>query len=263
MPLAISPSAPVARSRFRLSSSTARSSNRGSRSPLQRRSFRRGSTEFGSATGRQSIPPSRDNAARDIGLKAVTAARLSAAFPYVSPAATLDVQIDAVEPYHLVDGGYYDVYGLVALSQWVDDALEELSRNKHDLPPKIGVVIARGLASSDSALRDDDAPAHPIDRAIAHRGWRWQLTAPPAAALHAQTFAQWAGGMQTLRLLIGKWASRGVNIIPCLFDYPGKGDMPPVCQGSPLSWKLTAPQQHCIEAAWKTFTPDPLPASLR
>jgi hypothetical protein len=200
-----------------------------------------------------------DSAARDIGLKAVTAARLSAAFPYVSPAAALEVA--GVEPFHLVDGGYYDVYGLVALSQWVDDALEELSRNNQVPPQRIGVVIARGLASSDAALRDDEA-VRPIDRTIKARGWRWQLTAPPAAALHAQSFAQWAGGMQTLRLLIGKWRSRGVDIIPRLFDYPGK-DRRPVCQGSPLSWKLTAPQQQCIEAAWKTFSADPLPAILR
>ena len=104
-----------------------------------------------------------DREARDIGLKAVTAARLSAAFPYVSPAARLD----GVEPYHLVDGGYYDFYGLVALSQWVDDALEELQRDQQ-LPERIGVVIARGLVSSDTALSDDDARA--AQPASAHDG---------------------------------------------------------------------------------------------
>jgi hypothetical protein len=180
----------------------------------------------------------------------------------VSPAAALDIPGHAGEPYHLVDGGYYDMYGLVALSQWVDDALEELSRNNQGLPKRIGVVIARGLAFSDAALRD--APVQPFDRTISARGWRWQLTAPPAAGLHAHFFAQWAGGMQTLRLLKGKWASRKVEIITCLFDYPGMGEMPPVCQAAPLSWKLTTPQQDCIEAAWNTFTaPHPLPETLR
>jgi predicted acylesterase/phospholipase RssA len=204
-----------------------------------------------------------DDAARDIGLKVVTAARLSAAFPYVSPAATLDMKTDAVEPYHLVDGGYYDMYGLVALSQWVDDALEEMSRNNEVLPSTIGVVIARGLAASDSALPREGAPAQPFDKAIANQGWRWQLTAPPAAGLHAHLFAQWAGGMQTLRLLIGKWKGRGVKIIPRLFDYPGEGETTPVCQASPLSWKLTTPQQQCLESAWNRFKHAPLPASLR
>ncbi len=203
-----------------------------------------------------------DDTARDIGLKAVTAARLSAAFPYVSPAAALDIPGHAGEPYHLVDGGYYDMYGLVALSQWVDDALEELRRNNQGLPQRIGVVIARGLASSDATL--PDAPVQPYDHTITARGWRWQLTAPPAAGLHAHLFAQWAGGMQTLRLLIGKWDGRNVEIIPILFAYPGKGEMPPVCQAAPLSWKLTTRQRDCIEAAWNTFTtPHPLPETLR
>jgi predicted acylesterase/phospholipase RssA len=195
--------------------------------------------------------------ASDVALKVVTAARLSAAFPYVSPAATLD--IPGVEPFHLVDGGYYDAYGIVALSQWVDDALEELFREgQGTLPHEVGVVIARGLASSDSPLlmrlrTDDDG--NPPDPTVARHGWRWQLTAPPSAALQARSFAQWAGGVQVLRLLAEKWASRDVRIVQYVFDYPGT-DRAPVCQAAPLSWKLTSPQQRCIDQAWKTFETD-------
>jgi hypothetical protein len=68
--------------------------------------------------------------------------------------------------------------------------------------------------------------------------------------------------MQTLRLLIDKWAGYNVGIIPQLFDYPGK-DRRTVCQESPLSWKLTAQQQDCIDTAWEAFASDPLSASLR
>jgi len=202
-----------------------------------------------------------DGPARDVGIKAVTAARLSAAFPYVSPASALG--IPGAEPFHLVDGGYYDVYGLVALSQWLDDALEEMARKAarpDEMPKEIGVVIARGLASSDSALltrlRSDDPTTVSLDGAIESQGWRWQLTAPPLTALHARTFGQWAGDVQILRLLIDKWEKRGVPIVPYVFDYPGF-DRTPVCQGSPLSWKLTDPQQQCIEDAWTTFEKDP------
>ncbi len=194
--------------------------------------------------------------ARDIGLKMVTAARLSAAFPYVSPAATLD--IPGVEPFHLVDGGYYDTYGLVALSQWVDDALEELFSEGQGMPGEVGVVIARGLVASDSPLLtrlgNSESPEPPplLDLTIARHGWRWQITAPPSTALHALSFAQWAGGVQTLRLLEEKWEGRHVRIVPYVFDYPGT-DRAPVCQGAPLSWKLTTPQQQCINQAWRTF----------
>jgi hypothetical protein len=147
----------------------------------------------------------------------------------------------------------------VALSQWVDDALEELFREgQGTVPREVGVVIARGLPSSDSPLlmrlhtADDRVPPDPT---VARHGWRWQLTAPPSTALHALTFAQWAGGVQVLRLLAEKWASRKVRIVPYVFDYPGT-DRAPVCQGAPLSWKLTSPQQQCIDQAWKTFETD-------
>ena len=77
------------------------------------------------------------------------------------------------------------------------------------LPRKIGVVIARGLAVvGHCAQRRSYAVAAVRQARSRISGWRWQLTAPPATALHAQSFAQWAGGMQTLRLLIGKWAGR-------------------------------------------------------
>lgn len=204
--------------------------------------------------------------ARDAGLKAVTAARLSAGFPYVSPAAALALDLDGttVEPFHLVDGGYYDVYGLVTLSQWLDDALEEIWRTSP--PDTLGVVIARGLASSDSPLLTrlrDDNPAMPsLDSTIKYQGWRWQMTAPPSAALQARTFAQWAGGVQVLKLLIDKWSARGIRIVPYVFDYPGT-DRTPVCQSAPLSWKLTAPQQACIQAAWQTFVDDPSSALFK
>jgi hypothetical protein len=199
----------------------------------------------------------RDDAtARDVGLKAVTAARLSAAFPYVSPAATLDLA--GVEPLHLVDGGYYDNYGLVALTQWLDDALEELSEQvPAALPRTVGVVVATGLVSSDSAvslrLRGDDGVVPPLDKTVALHGWFWQLLAPPTTALNAGSFAQRAGGLQTFQLLVDKWAGR-VTIVPHVFSYPG-GNTDPVCQASPLSWKLTATQQECIDRAWKTFKP--------
>jgi hypothetical protein len=168
-----------------------------------------------------------------VGLQAVTAARLSAAFPYVSPAATMT--IDGRPRYHLVDGGYYDNYGLVALSQWLDDALEEMSNR----PPEIGVLIIRGLVGSETTARSD----------VPSRGWAWQIAAPPLALLNTRTFGQWAGGHQVLKLLTEKWSDRNVRITAYLFDYP-VSQLPPACRVLPLSWKLSAPQQDCIRQGW-------------
>src|SRR5690606_7920727 len=57
----------------------------------------------------------------EVGLPLWTAARLSATFPYVTPAARPELSIsgktDAVarrRSFHLIDGGYYDNYGVAA-----------------------------------------------------------------------------------------------------------------------------------------------------
>ena len=47
-------------------------------------------------------------------IDAVTAARLSATFPWVSPAARPDLPDDCANLYHAADGGYYDNYGVVS-----------------------------------------------------------------------------------------------------------------------------------------------------
>src|SRR5437773_11256272 len=44
----------------------------------------------------------------------VTAARLSATFTYVSPAARIDAPVLRTRTYHVVDGGYFDNYGIAS-----------------------------------------------------------------------------------------------------------------------------------------------------
>jgi hypothetical protein len=67
-------------------------------------------------------PDSRENATalhcirgkqRDV--QVVTLARLSATFPWVTP--TARAEGDSTKP-HMVDGGYYDDYGMATLVEW-------------------------------------------------------------------------------------------------------------------------------------------------
>ena len=171
----------------------------------------------------------------------------------MSPAATL-ATTDGSPRFHLVDGGYYDNYGLVVTSQWLDDALEEMARRTPELPADIGVVIIRSLVDARQELTTPRTPGRPEDgfvytpKATAH-GWAWQILAPPAAFVNGRTFGQWAGGNQVLRLLIDKWKVRGVTIAVHLFDFPA-ASLDPVCQIEPLSWKLTSQQKACIGKGW-------------
>ena len=188
-----------------------------------------------------------------VAVEVATAARLSAAFPFVSPAATLAVE-GGNPKFHLVDGGYYDNYGLVVTSQWLDDALEEMARRKLTLPADVGVVIIRSLVDASHDLTMPRTPGKPEDgfvytpKAAVH-GWAWQIIAPPAAFVNGRTFGQWAGGNQVLRLLIDKWSVQGVAISVHLFDFPA-ASLDPVCQIEPLSWKLTSQQRTCIGRGW-------------
>ena len=104
-------------------------------------------------------------------LHLVTAARLSATFPLISPSARAVLAADTTSLVkltedgrtkgsfstpvskgagllHLVDGGYYDNSGLGALAQWLDDGLTDLSKKPaKKLPSKILVIQIDGFPS--------------------------------------------------------------------------------------------------------------------
>src|SRR5439155_13797592 len=59
---------------------------------------------------------------RDVSV--VTAARLSATFPFVTPAARIFQGNVFGNAHHVVDGGYYDNYGVATLIEWLDQAMK-------------------------------------------------------------------------------------------------------------------------------------------
>ncbi len=178
-----------------------------------------------------------DGTSIDTSLLAATAARLSAAFPYVSPASA-PADPDPRRPhYHVVDGGYYDNYGLIGLTQWLDDAFEELAAS-HELPAHLAIVVIRGPFPGDATAKS--------------QGWLDQLTDPPSAYLATRTYAQWAGGGQAVKLLLDKWAGK-IDIQTLRYEYPidRLRDTYPECTEPPLNWKLTPLQKNCIDKALK------------
>jgi hypothetical protein len=188
--------------------------------------------------------PVVESAAHKYGLdddvRAATAARLSAAFPYVSPAARPQWESANPRNFHLVDGGYYDNYGLVSLSQWLDDALTSFKGTR---PTRITVLVIR-----------DTVYAPRADAAT----WTWekQPGAPISTFLQVRNYGQWAGGVEALQLLMEKWAhwpGHPVQIEPHLLEYPDmNGEKLQACSEPPLTWKLTPEQSECIDKAWET-----------
>jgi hypothetical protein len=197
-------------------------------------------------------------AARDVGLSMVTAARMSSAFPYVSPAASpnwsappkdsgdaakkKEEKKKGAKNYHLVDGGYYDNYGLVGLSQWLDDALTELKESA-SRPTRVTIVI----------VRDEE---HPTADEVPQKGWLTQLVDPPLAFLQTRAYGHWAGGRAALKLLEEKWKGT-VTIQDVAFVYPLKQvrSTHPECGTPPISWLMTATEDACVTYAWRASEP--------
>ncbi len=158
-------------------------------------------------------------------VKIVTAARLSASFPFVSPAARADLPGPRL---HVVDGGYYDNYGMSTLVEWLDEAL-----SAPDNPIKRVMVIEILGAPNDTQAR---AKSH---------GWFYQALAPIEAMLNVRTAAQFAHNQEESDLLRRLWKTnegRSVTIERTTFQFCGSKP--------PLSWHLSPKQKGAVADAW-------------
>jgi hypothetical protein len=117
-----------------------------------------------------------------------TAARLSASFPYVSPAAVLPTTPSR----RVVDAGYYDNYGLSLACEWLRQCLTHETAWFTRNVSKILLLQIRDNVSElsvDGEQRSDIAPQdrHRFGRfsAAAARGFEW-LTSPISGVLSAR-----------------------------------------------------------------------------
>lgn len=173
---------------------------------------------------------------RGADIPVVTAARLAATFPYVSPAARA-YRLD--ERSHVVDGGYYDNYGVSSAIDWVDSALRGYVQGEG---PDVLFILIRSFP--------DDA----LD-AGKDRGWFFQTWAPIQGLFNVRTTTQLVRDrfdLLQLRERIGKeksgkddfhWKVRFAT-----FKFPE--------DGAPLSWRMSDRQIDAIEAKWKEIVKD-------
>jgi hypothetical protein len=156
----------------------------------------------------------------------VTAARLSATFPYVTPAARS--KGFGPQP-HIVDGGYYDNYGMATLVEWLDEALAGAQEKIKSV-----LVIQIHGAPVDSDRREE--------RHSKSRGWFYQAFAPIKTLLNVRTAGQVAHNDIELQLLQQKWSAAGVPIHTVIFEFSNRD--------APLSWHLTRDEVKDIKTAW-------------
>jgi hypothetical protein len=148
----------------------------------------------------------------------VTAARLSATFPIVTPAARPAGFGNAA--FNFVDGGYYDNYGISTLVEWLDGALD-----KH---PDRNVLV----------LQIRDSPKPEPGKSRNESGYFFQLKVPLLTLARFREAGQLDHGDLELSLLSAKMGNRIQHVT---FNWPyGR---------TPLSWHLTQAQKDKIEKA--------------
>lgn len=173
----------------------------------------------------------------NLDVRVNTAVRLSASFPYVAPAARPDVRSPMAPDYHLVDGGYYDNYGINSLLGWLSDAFQDDT----SLPAKIPDILILQITSFNAAASNKPS----------EHGWGFQIIAPILAVLEMRGTAQKARDLSELRLFARYYQSKQVPVKVWTAQFGFIGEKP--CEQPPLSWKLDKAQVDCISKAWGNF----------
>lgn len=156
-------------------------------------------------------------------IRLATAARLSSTFPYVSPSARSSAEAPSCPDYHLLDGGYYDNYGILSLAHWIRSA--ELTSQR-----KVILVSLRPFPEEDS--RPSVA------------GWGLQVTAPLKGVLNARESSQ----ESIAKFVLALSRDTQLDVQPAIeiryHPVPGKG-----CAVAPLNWALTQHQIDCLKSS--------------
>jgi hypothetical protein len=177
----------------------------------------------------------------DKDIKVVTAARLSASFPYASPAARANIE---GPQFHIVDGGYYDNYGISSLAQWLEEALAE------------NLKVNRALILQIRAFPVGEEEKEPKNQPRTQRGWFYQAFAPVSTLLNVRTAGQSAHNQVELDLLRQVLRNRNIQVETVEFEFRDP-DSPSSCNKAeknynpPLSWHLTSKQKKEIDNEWK------------
>jgi hypothetical protein len=157
-----------------------------------------------------------------------TAARLSASFPYVTPAAVLPT----VPRRRVVDAGYYDNYGLALACEWLRDCVET---EPAWLERHVSRVLVIQIRDEVSELSVHETGASPGARSTPWgRGFEW-LTSPIAGMLAAREAVML---FRNDAALAGVTAALGPGFVTTtVFEFKGEAS---------LSWYLTAAETDTI-----------------
>jgi hypothetical protein len=160
--------------------------------------------------GKPATPPARwdfhqfylnEQKNRTLDVAVVTAARMSATFPYVTPAARPDAGGPETAQLHVVDGGYFDNYGMDTLLEWLDDGLTTLQKTQPERYSKLQVMIVEIHEAPDPHRL---VPPHVRKK----RSWFFQTYAPLTTLFAVRTSGQRSHNQVDLGLMMLKWRDK-------------------------------------------------------
>ena len=164
---------------------------------------------------------------RDIDI--VTAARLSATFPWVTPITR--AARDAGGPsLHVADGAYFDNYGVATMVEWLNAVLPVFSE-----PEPCAKVLLIRISIRDTAFQEQLV----YDQ---KEGWAYTLYGPLLTLISAGSASQIARNEQLLELLSDRW-NDATNVQLTVVNFVLRTEVP-------LSWQLTDQARHRIRARW-------------
>ena len=183
-------------------------------------------------------------------LDMATAARLSAAFPYVSPISCNNC--GEPENVYLADGGYFDNYAMfsaVNIIEWLQ------------LPHKTAsgeyILAEDGETRVTNAEKIDlknvlliSVRAFPVEETESSgSNWLKSVLGPLNIVMAARSSTQGEHMQKEVDLLekLVKRSGHAINIETVNIEYPGSVVDPP------LSWKLSPKEKLSIKEAWKTY----------
>jgi hypothetical protein len=178
----------------------------------------------------------RDTAGVDRDVLLETAARMSAAFPYVSPEARPD-SVATKNGVHLGDGGYFDNSGVFGLSEWLKEGIKGQTKKRR-------ILFLELDAFPDSADKD-------IEQS---KKWYYQLYSPIMTMLNVRSESQVIRDKISGEDLQSILNQNGFQTTWLLVRYepPAEGvKQNPYANNPPLSWHLTVTEQSSINQAWK------------
>lgn len=190
-------------------------------------------------------------------LKVVTAARLSATFPYVSPSPrNSDIEIE--RNYHIADGGYFDNSGVVTVIEWLEANYDNIT-NKDKLNIRKLVFIE---------IEAQETPELSVK--VKSGGWFITIFGAIQALFSVRSASLLLRNQQEIDLLLKHYRSELDDINPSSnkesnvqylrIDFPQRSksrfkivNNKKVGEeySQPLSWKLTASQKYVLQEAWQ------------